>query len=287
MDSQLLQITLALSIFAILFSIGMGLSLDSFKQIIKEPKGLYITLGCQVLLLPLIAIIVIKLYGLNGLAATGLLLLAVCPGGVSSNVFTRLSGGFTALSVALTAINSMLAVVTIPSILFIGELLLSGEGSLVQIPLDYLFKQLLLITFLPVTLGMLTRHFAPNASPKIEKVLLPLTSILFFVLIFYFWATEFEVYKSAFKSAGLPALTLFVSTCVLAIVVAKMVGLVRDQRIAMVYEVAIQNPPVAFFIAINILNDPALTAAAAAYAVIMTVVAILSVPFFRRQKAFP
>ncbi len=282
MDTQLIQMFLALAIFAILFSIGIGLTVTSFKQVVKAPKAMLVALLCQITLLPCIAIFVAMLFGLDGLAATGLLLLAVCPGGVSSNVFTRLSGGSTALSVALTAINSLLSVLTIPMVLFVGQKLLAGNGQLVQIPLDYLFKQLLLITFFPVTLGMMVRHFAPKVSVKIEKVLLPLTSVLFFALIFFFWVTEFEIYKVAFATAGLPALTLFILTSFFALTVAKTIGLAREQTIAMVYEVAIQNPPVAFFIAPNILNDSSLTAAAAAYAVIMTVSAVISVPFFRR-----
>ncbi len=129
MDVTYLQVLLGIAIFAILFSIGIGLSIADFRQVIARPRAFIITLACQVVLLPALAILIARVFGLSDVAAFGLLLLAVCPGGVTSNLFTRLAGGFTALSVSLTAVNSMLAVVSIPAVLYVGLELLGSQAA--------------------------------------------------------------------------------------------------------------------------------------------------------------
>ena len=287
MDASFLQILLGIAIFAILFSIGIGLSIADFRQVVARPQAFVLTLACQVLLLPALAILIARIFELNDVAAFGLLLLAVCPGGVTSNLFTRLAGGFTALSVSLTAVNSMLAVVSIPAVLFVGQGLLGTQAQIVAIPFDYLAKQLLVITFVPVVLGLLVRHFAPRAAARLEPLLFPLTSSLFFLLIFSVWYTEFETYRKAFIEAGAPTLALFAAACACSLFIARRFGLEKRERIAMVFEVGIQNPPVAFFIAVNILQDMALMPPSAVYSVVMVVVSMMLVPMMRRFPAFP
>ena len=287
MDASFLQLLLGIAIFAILFSIGIGLSIADFRQVVARPQAFVLTLACQVLLLPALAILIARIFELNDVAAFGLLLLAVCPGGVTSNLFTRLAGGFTALSVSLTAVNSMLAVVSIPAVLFVGQGLLGTQAQIVAIPFDYLAKQLLVITFVPVVLGLLVRHFAPRAAARLEPLLFPLTSSLFFLLIFSVWYTEFETYRKAFIEAGAPTLALFAAACTCSLFIARRFGLEKRERIAMVFEVGIQNPPVAFFIAVNILQDMALMPPSAVYSVVMVVVSMMLVPMTRRFPAFP
>ena len=287
MDASFLQLLLGIAIFAILFSIGIGLSIADFRQVVARPQAFVLTLACQVLLLPALAILIARIFELNDVAAFGLLLLAVCPGGVTSNLFTRLAGGFTALSVSLTAVNSMLAVVSIPAVLFVGQGLLGTQAQIVAIPFDYLAKQLLVITFVPVVLGLLVRHFAPRAAARLEPLLFPLTSSLFFLLIFSVWYTEFETYRKAFIEAGAPTLALFAAACACSLFIARRFGLEKRERIAMVFEVGIQNPPVAFFIAVNILQDMALMPPSAVYSVVMVVVSMMLVPMMRRFPAFP
>lgn len=282
MDVTYLQLLLGIAIFAILFSIGIGLSINDFMRVVAQPRAFIVTLACQLLLLPALAILIARVFGLDGVAGFGLLLLAVCPGGVTSNVFTRLAGGFTALSVSLTAVNSILAVVSIPAILYVGQILLGSQAQVFAIPLDYLAKQLLVITFVPVVLGMLIKHFAPQASIRIERLLFPLTSLLFFLLIFSVWYTEFETYRQAFIDAGLPTVMLFAATCTVSLLIARAVGIEREERIAMVFEVGVQNPPVAFFIAANIIQDMSLLPPSAVYAVVMVVVSVVLVPMIRR-----
>lgn len=285
MDASFLQLLLGIAIFAILFSIGIGLSIADFRQVIARPRAFVITLACQMLLLPVLAILIARIFELSEVAAFGLLLLAVCPGGVTSNLFTRLAGGFTALSVSLTAVNSVLAVVSIPVVLYVGLGLLGSPARMVVIPFDYLAKQLLIITFVPVVLGLLIRHFAPRAAARLEPILFPLTSALFFLLIFFVWYTEFETYSQAFIEAGVPTLVLFIAACACSLLIARSFGLQQRERIAMVFEVGIQNPPVAFFIAVNVLQDMALMPPSAVYSVVMVVVSMMLVPMMRRNSS--
>ena len=146
---ETMQAGLAIAIFAILFSLGLGLSLTDFKKIFANLKALFLILGCQLLLLPGLALTITWLFQLTATPAFGLLLLAAAPGGVSSNVFTRLSGGHTALSAGLTTLNTLLAVVTIPTILFVRNWLIGGDTELVSIPFGFLTEQLLMVTFYP------------------------------------------------------------------------------------------------------------------------------------------
>jgi len=285
MEPSQLQLVLGMAIFAILFSIGIGLAFRDFLRIIASPRAFLVVLLCQVLLLPGLAVLIARSFGLDHVTSFGLLLLAVCPGGVTSNVFTRMAGGFTALSVALTACNSMLAVVTIPAVLFIGQKLLGLQAQVYAIPLDYLAGQLLVITFVPVVLGMLVRHFLPAAAQRLERWLLPLTTALFFGLVVCVWFLEFDRYQQAFLLAGAPVVTLFVAACALSILIARALGLERGERIAMVFEVGVQNPPVAFFIAVSIVHDMALMPASAVYAVVMVVGSLVIVPLLRRLSS--
>ncbi len=287
MDAGQLQLLLGIAIFAILFSIGIGLAVSDFMGIVARPRAFATILACQLLLLPAVAIVIVRVFGMTDATGFGLLLLAVCPGGVTSNVFTRIAGGFTALSVSLTACNSMLAVVSIPAVLFVGQKLLGMQAEVYTIPLDYLAGQLLVITFVPVVLGMLVRHFAPRAALQLERYLLPLTSVLFFLLIFSVWYLEFDTYRQAFVLSGLPTITLFITACALSLLIAHSMGLARRERIAMVFEVGVQNPPVAFFIAVSVINDMALMPPSAVYAVVMIVASVVMVPVFRRFPAIP
>ncbi len=287
MAAGYLQALLGIALFSILFSIGIGLSIDDFRRVITRPRAFILTLACQLFLLPLFAVVIARAFALSDVASFGLLLLAVCPGGVTSNLFTRLAGGFTALSVSLTAVNSMLAVLSIPVILFLGQHLLGAQAEVITIPFDYLLQQLLLVTFVPVILGMLVRHFAPLASVGIERVLFPLTSGLFFLLVLAVWYSEFDNYRLAFVDAGVPTLVLFTTSCAASLVIARSIGLERPERVAMLFDVGIQNPPVAFFIAVNVVQDMALMPASAVYAVVMVIASVILVPVIQRFPSLP
>lgn len=283
MDSASLQMVLGGAIFAILFSIGIGLSMADFRRVLAEPKAFSISLACQMLLLPLLAVVVAKVFSLSAHNAVGLLLLSACPGGVTSNAFTRLAGGATALSVALTAASSLLAVVSIPAILFVGQHLLGADSRVVTIPLDYLAKQLLVITFVPVVLGMLVKYFAPRLALWLEPRLFPAVTALFFMIIVSLWYSQFETYRSAFVAAGPPTIVLFLATVLCAYAVARAANFAPKERTAAIFEVGVQNPPVAFFIAVNVLNDMAVVPPAAVYAVVMVVASAVMVLVLRRS----
>lgn len=285
MESATLQVLLGLAIFAILFSIGVGLSLADFRRVIARPKAFLVVLACQLLLLPALAVAVARLFEVSPSIAIGLLLLSACPGGVTSNAFTRLAGGAIALSVTLTAASSLLAVVSIPTILYVGQALLGAEARMVTIPLEYLAQQLLVITFVPVVLGMLVKQLFPATSAWLEPRLFPVTTGLFFVIIFSMWYLEFDTYRHAFLEAGLPTIVLFVATCTASLVITRIFRFENRERTAAVFEVGVQNPPVAFFIAVNVLEDMGVVPPAAVYAVVMVIASALLVVALRRAAA--
>ncbi len=281
MDTATLQLLLGVSIFAILFSIGVGLTVADFARVLSRPRAFFLILVCQLVLLPALAVAICRVLELSPAVAVGLLLLAACPGGVTSNTFARLAGGDVALSVALTATSSILAVVSIPTILYLGQQLLGAQAQLITIPLDYLAKQLLVITLVPVALGMGLRYFASDFGRALEPRLFRLTAVLFFALIVSLWYLEFPTYRAAFIEAGLPTILLFALTTGAAYLVATFGRFPPAQRTTAVFEVGVQNPPVAFFIAVNLIEDMALVPPAAVYAVVMVVVSFVLVPVLR------
>ena len=285
MDAATLQLLLGVSIFAILFSIGVGLTRDDFARVKARPRAFVVILLCQLVLLPALAIVLCHAFSLSPSVAVGLLLLAACPGGVTSNTFARMAGGDVALSVALTATSSVLAVVSIPTILYLGQALLGTDVKVITLPLSYLAQQLLVITFVPVILGMTLRFFADDLGARLESRLFALTTVLFFLIIVTLWVLEFETYRSAFIEAGPPTLALFCVTSLVAYLLAVVNRFEPSQRKTAVFEVGVQNPPVAFFIAVNLLEDMSVVPPAAVYAVVMVVASFGLVLLFRARSS--
>ena len=284
MMAEELKIIIALIIFTVLLAIGTGLGKDDFLRLLKQPKAAIAALCCQMLLLPVTAVIIIKLFALQGDMAMGLLLLSVCPGGTSSNLFTRLAQGDTALSVSLTAFNSMIAAVSIPALLYLGQLLLGSEARLIEIPVGFLFQQLVFITLLPLSLGMLIHHQWPDKARRIEPMLMKVVTLAFFIILVILWHSQWSDISKAFTMIGGTATLLLISTSLTGFIVARLLRLNTPQESALVFEVGIQNNGIAFFIALNILNNIALTYPPAVYSVIMTVTGLVIVFLYRLQQ---
>ncbi len=276
-----LKLLLALIIFTVLFSIGIGLGKDDFTRLLRQPKAVIATLCCQTFLLPLCAIAIIKIMSLSGDLALGLLLISVCPGGVSSNLFTRLAGGDTALSISLTAFNSLFSVVSIPSLIFVGQLLIGEEAKTVEVPVAFLFKQLIFITLIPLLLGMLIHHRAPALAKRIEPLLMRLVTVAFFFILFALWRQEWDGIKDAFISIGTSTILLLLFTTLSGFVVSRLLKLNLKQESTMIIEVGIQNNGIAFFIAINVLSNSTLSTPAAVYTVAMTGAGFMIVAIYR------
>ena len=172
-------IILALSLIIIMFGMGLSLTLADFKRVLLFPKAIFIGLICQIVLLPLIAYALATSLHLSPTTAIGLMLLAACPGGATSNMLTFLAKGDLALSVSLTAVSSLLTIITIPIIVQFALVEFSNESQTVSVNALTMVKQLLIIVVIPVTVGMWVKRTFQNFASRMEKSVKMASAIIF------------------------------------------------------------------------------------------------------------
>lgn len=284
----LVNVVLPLSLAFIMFSLGVGLRLGDFRRVAE--RGWVFTIGalCQIVMIPVIAFLVIILFGLTGALAAGVMLLAFCPGGVTTNVISRLANGDVALSVSLTAVVSLLSIITVP--LMIGWTVTHYMGDAApEISVASLAIAMFLITTLPVSLGMVLRRFAPTLADKIEPKLLVVSSVLFVVIILAAIASNWDLLLENFTTL-VPALaTLNIVTMVGGLLIAGLLGFTWAEQKTISIEVGIQNGTLGVTLAPLIAGAasgiPTIGLPSAMYGVVMYITAIPFVLWLRSRKS--
>jgi BASS family bile acid:Na+ symporter len=267
----------------IMFAMGLGLGVRDFKRVIETPKAIGAGLAGQLILLPLIAMGCAFAFDLSPTMAAGLLLLSLCPGGITSNLIAKLAKADEALSVSLTTISSLIGVFSVP-ILF--NLLIANfgvESAAFVLPLIDTIKEIFSLTVLPVSAGMLIAHFTPTYRANLERWFTLIGTVSFIVLVFLIWTEQFDMIASSFASVGPAAITLNIVSMLAGAALGVLLGLNKQQTKTMCLEVGIQNSALTFFIAYNLLGSPELTVAAACYSPIMFITA-MSIPIYQRYK---
>jgi BASS family bile acid:Na+ symporter len=273
-----------LALTFIMLSLGMSLTLQDFVRVIKIPRDFLVGFTCQLILLPLIAFALIKLLNTPAELAIGVMLIASAPGGVTSNIITKFANGDVALSISLTAIISLVSIITVPFIIFtsidIFEIGIQKEVSMIGISL----KMFLVIT-VPVIIGMLIRHFAKEFIVS-QALLIQRISIILFTLVFTaIYIEEWDNIISYFLDAGLIALILNVTMMVIGFYIAKffVTGVAQQRCIAI--ECGLQNGTLAVFVGTQIFNEnlSAYIAPTAAYALIMMITSIFFVYVIKKN----
>jgi BASS family bile acid:Na+ symporter len=262
----------------IMLSLGMSLTIQDFLRVIKIPKDFFIGFICQLILLPFVAFALIKLLDTPAELAIGVMLIAAAPGGVTSNILTKFAHGDVALSISLTAIISLISIITVPFIIFTSmdlfEISIQKEVSMIGISL----KMFLVVT-IPVIIGMLIRHFAKEFINS-QALLIQKISIILFVIVFTaIYMEEWDNIISYFVNAGLIALILNITMMIIGFYVAKFfVSGVAQQR-SISIECGLQNGTLAVFVGTQIFNEnlSAYIAPTAAYALIMIITSIFFV----------
>ena len=168
-DSVLKTIVLPASLALIMFGMGLSLTLGDFRRVVKFPKAVILGLICQLILLPLIAFGLLEGFGYTGSFAVGLIIIAACPGGVTSNLITHVSKGDTALSVTLTAISSIVTIFTIPFLTNYGLENYMGNETAITLPLKDTVGALFLITIVPVSVGMIVKNYQEGFAQKADR----------------------------------------------------------------------------------------------------------------------
>ncbi len=283
--SILSQVVLPLCLFIIMFGMGLSLVIADFTRVLVYPKAVLIGIVGQMLVLPLCGFLIAWWLMDIPALAIGILLLAACPGGTTSNLVTHLAKGDLALSISLTAVSSLLTMLSIPLIIGIGLAFFSGASDTIDFPLGQTILTLFALTLLPVSLGMLFRNYYAAIARKLEQ---PINIFSIAFLVFLVIGISFEqrdILGDAIKQTGPAVLLLNLVTMFLGFLSARAAGLNAQQITTVSIEIGIQNSTLAMLIATTVLQDPAIAIPAAVYSLVMYItggVLVLS----RRQKRF-
>jgi BASS family bile acid:Na+ symporter len=278
------SVFLPLALIIIMFGMGMTLKVADFTRVILSPRATLLGLACQLLALPLIAWGLAHLFGLPGDLAAGLMLLAACPGGPTSNIITHLSKGDTALSVTLTAVASVITVFTIPLLVSFSMEHFMGDGQAITLPFGKTFLQLMVVTLLPVGLGMWVHQARPQLTQRLAGTVNAL-SVAFLVLIILAAVFSEKDLGAQIVAGGPAAVTLNLCGMVVGYWLAMSFRLPKPQRVTLSIEVGIQNGTLALAIALGLLESPRLAIPAVVYSLFMFLSGIFMILRFGRRRA--
>lgn len=270
----------------LMFDLGLSLKLEDFGNVFRHPKSVIVAMTGQIVLLPLIALGLARLFNLDPVYFIGLILIACCPGGSSSNVFSKLAKGDVALSVSLTALSSIITLFTIPLIMSWATQIV-GESVGISLPVGNLIKQNLVLMLLPVVLGIVLHYACPNASAKIDKVLSKLAFPLLMVLITVFFAQHYKTIFANITSLGLCVTALIIVAITCSSLLSRLVRNNAAQRRTVVIEVGMQNAAQAISIASSpfIFANETMAIPAILYSLMMNVVLLIYVGVIRKRNA--
>ncbi len=265
----------------IMFGLGLGLQVSDFTRVVKNPKDFIVGFLCQVVLLPIIALILIKIIALPPEIALGVMVIAASPGGVTSNILTKFADGDVALSVTLTAAASLLSIFTIPLIIFNSADLIGIEIpkniSMAKIALKMFF-----VVTVPVIFGMTLRSLMTDFVISKTLIVQRLSIILFIFVFISIWVEEWDRIISFVIRAGLIALILNLTMIFVGYYVAKFLASGVPQRKCISLECGLQNGTLAVFVATQLFDEMVFLVPTAAYVLIMFVTSIFFVLIVRK-----
>lgn len=280
----LTQVILPLALFMIMFGMGLSLRPVDFKNVLAAPKAVGIGLIGQMLLLPLIAFLIALAFKLPPEIAVGLMIIALAPGGATSNMFTYLSKGDVSLSISLTAVVSLIAPFSIPIITALSMTYFMGDATEFSLPVVKTIIQLLVITVIPVALGMLVLAKWSQIAAKIERVLKVFSVFFLFLIIVLIVLKNADNMMSFFMQAGLATLALNIAVLILGVYLAKWAKLSEAQSISIGFEVGIQNGTLALVVAGTLIGNSTMMIPAVTYSLLMFITGAAFAMLITRRK---
>ncbi len=277
------DIFLPIALAFIMLSLGLGLTGANFLRIVKQPKDFFVGAVSQIILLPVIAFALVKVWAISPELAVGVMIIAAAPGGVTSNILTSFAKGDVALSISLTAIISLLSVITIPFIVITSLNLLGTENISTNISLMKMALNMFLIVTVPVIIGMLFRKFFSNAAIKFEPISKKISAILFIIVLIGAILAERENVLSYFAQAGLITLVLNIIMMFVAFCMAQLMGTGMAQKKCIAIECGLQNGTLAIFVATSLFGGGVYVIPAATYSLIMFATSLIFVSFLRKK----
>jgi len=280
--SLVTTLLLPLALGVIMFGLGLHLKVADFVRVLQMPRAVLVGLAAQMLIMPPIAFLLCLAFDLPPLLAVGLMLLAVSPGGATANVFSHLARGDVALNITLTALNSVLVLVTLPFFVQWAMAYFLGSSGYVPPPVQKIVEVAAII-LLPVSLGMAVRARAASVADRLEKIVQPLSLLILLALIAFTVVKEWELLRDNALGIGSVCLLLNLASLGVGYGVARIARLAPRQAVAIAFEVGVHNSTLAIYIALNVLESPPMSIPAALYSLLMYVSAGALAWQFRRR----
>jgi BASS family bile acid:Na+ symporter len=285
-DNTLLVLFLPIALAVVMAGLGLHLTLADFRRVLAAPKAVAVALVVQALLLPPLAFGLCRVFALPGELALGLILLAASPGGVTANLFSHLARGDVALNISLTAINSLLALLTLPLWTALALSTFLGAEASVPPPTGKVLEVATLV-IVPVALGMGLRAWNPVLADAAEKPVRLLSSLLLGVLIALAFISEWDTVRRFAPVVGLACITFNLASLLIGYFAPRALKLAEPQAIAIGFEIGIHNGTLAIFIAIEVLGRTQATIAPAIYSLSMYLTAALFAAWLLHKRPRP
>ena len=279
----MIRLLLPMGLAFIMFSLGLGLKVADFRQVLRRPGVIVVGLLAQMLLLPLTAAAIALWLELPGEWAVGLMILAACPGGVTAGIVTRLALGETALSISLTVLTSLLAFISVPLVVGASLSYFGGESMAVTLPLGQTAGGLLLVTLLPVTLGLWSSERQFFGTHKQQLIHRGATWVFVLIVLFTF-VDQWSAISNHFAQLGLACLLLNLVTMGNGALLGSLLRVPTASGVALAMECGIQNSALGITLAVTVLAVPQLAVPSVIYALLMNVT-VFSVIGYRRVRA--
>ena len=274
------SVIIPICLFLIMMGMGLTLVTNDFKRVLRYPKAVGIGLTNQLILLPIIGFALANIMPLRPEYAVGVMLLVLCPGGTTSNLFTYLAKGDVALSVTMTAIASVITVFTIPIVLSFSLIYFMGSGSAFELPVLKTVLTLVLLTIVPISIGMLIKRYAPKVADR-SQIYVSRFGVLFLTfLVLFLGYVQRDIIVDAFIATGPVSIILNLSTMALGYYSSKWFGLNLAQRTSVTLEVGLQNSTLSIFMALTLLSNYDMSMMPAIYTLVMFLMAGILVRIF-------
>ncbi|RBP33367.1 BASS family bile acid:Na+ symporter [Marinobacter pelagius] len=268
-SSPLISIGLPISLFIIMVGIGLTLTLRDFGQVTMNPRGMIVGTIAQILLMPLVAFAIAPMLGLGPALAVGLVIIAACPGGTTSNLFVLLSRGNIALSILLTVSASLITIVTLPFFTNYALQMHFGEGADISLPVGKTIAMLVIIVLLPVAIGMFIRTRAPERAKKAEGMVSIFGGLVLLALIIALMYGSRDRLLELLVQAGPAAFLLNLIGVAIGLASSRLFGLSQRESLAVAVELGIKNGTIALMVTLTLLESSEMSIPAVVYSVMM------------------
>jgi BASS family bile acid:Na+ symporter len=282
MGSTIFAVFLPLALALVMFGLGLTLTVDDFARVLRYPKAAVVALVCQMVVLPAICLGLVYLFRLEGALAVGVMLLVASPGGPSANLFSHIAGGNVALNITLTAINSILAVFTLPLVVTLAFTLFMDDDATIGLRPDK-FIQVFAIVLVPVALGMWVHRRFTAWAERMRKNVKIVSAVVLLLVVVAAVGREFDTLTENIGKLATLSLLLSTLSFVIGYTVPRVFQVRTDQAIASAMEIGIHNGALAIAVASSVLHNPQMAVPPAVYGVLMNVPAVIAAYLLARQ----